>query len=231
MGSSWAWLYFLASLANIWSVYIPNHPLEFLTKPLLMALLSVYFWRRVRPSLFGLGGWVLLGLLCSAVGDICLLWSDDLSFLLGLTAFLLAHLFYLTGFVRYKAAGRGGLWLWPLPVASALLLWIAVNSFLRNDVHGLRLPVAAYTAIIISMSLSALLLRSKVGRSGNTLIVGVFLFMFSDSVIALNKFKPELGIWHPLVIIMVTYLAGQWLIARGSVRIIEHRISGSVEAA
>ena len=49
---------------------------------------------------------------------------------------------------------------------------------------------------------------------------GVLLFMFSDSVIALNKFKQEtMTIHYHNIIIMITYIMAQTLIAESTIRI------------
>jgi len=49
--------------------------------------------------------WITMGLLLSAVGDFCLEWASSW-FLAGLIAFLLAHLAYLTAYVRLVRRAR-----------------------------------------------------------------------------------------------------------------------------
>jgi uncharacterized membrane protein YhhN len=49
--------------------------------------------------------------------------------------------------------------------------------------------------------------------------LGAILFILSDSVIALNKFKSDdLNIPMPRLIIMVTYILGQFLIVEGVIK-------------
>ena len=51
------------------------------------------------------------------------------------------------------------------------------------------------------------------------LIIGVFSFVFSDTIIALNKFKgSQLSIPFPRLIIMFFYMLGQGLIVESLVR-------------
>ena len=74
-------------------------------------------------------------------------------------------------------------------------------------------PVNLYAVVITAMALSAWNTKSKVDNTVFfSLLSGALLFMLSDSLIAINKFRvplPAAGFW-----IMITYLAGQYLIVR-----------------
>ena len=73
------------------------------------------------------------------------------------------------------------------------------------------------------MAITALNLKTKL-PSGIFFILffGVLLFLFSDSIIALNKFKSnDLQIPYPRVLIMCTYITAQFLIAFSTLKVEE----------
>ncbi|MEO1714273.1 MAG: lysoplasmalogenase family protein, partial [Bacteroidota bacterium] len=81
--------------------------------------------------------------------------------------------------------------------------------------------VALYSLCIVTMVLLALQLRWIFpGQATNTIFWGAILFMLSDSMIGLNKFTSlPIPIAWVRVGIMLTYLAGQWLVVRGSLQL------------
>ena len=44
-------------------------------------------------------GWIAVGIVLSAVGDVALLWDSNRAFIVGLAAFLLAHVAYVIAFL------------------------------------------------------------------------------------------------------------------------------------
>jgi alkenylglycerophosphocholine/alkenylglycerophosphoethanolamine hydrolase len=85
--------------------------LMYIFKPVATALIvaiSLRNWRQ-QSSPFAL--WISLGLFLSLIGDIVLMLHGNL-FLYGLTAFLLAHISYLSGFSRdVKFPARVSVWI------------------------------------------------------------------------------------------------------------------------
>ena len=56
------------------------------------------------------------------------------------------------------------------------------------------------------------------------LIIGVLLFMLSDSLIGLNQFKKEaIQIPFPRLAIMGTYILAQLLIVKGSIAVLKNQ--------
>lgn len=152
---------------------------------------------------------VALGLVCSAVGDVCLV--SHARFVPGLASFLVGHVCYLAAFA---AAGPGiepqlG-WLAGLAVVSAVLL-----AILWPHLEGrLRPPVAVYVAVIAAMAWTAVSRAGTPGippASGAAAAIGALLFMGSDTLLALNRFVRPLPAAHGWV--MVTYYAAQTCIA------------------
>ena len=144
-------------------------------------------------------------LLLSALGDIFLALGGEQWFVYGLGSFLVAHLFYITLFVRN----------WPRPFAVsaahqsvALLLLIAAAAmfaWLWPSLGEMRLPVAAYMCALTGMAVTATLAGFRAWW--------VVIFMLSDSLIAVGKFKSPVALSD--YIIWATYYATQVLIELG----------------
>lgn len=150
---------------------------------------------------------ILMGLALSLLGDIALMLPDD-HFLAGLVAFLLAHVAYIL------AMGGRNMWRlsWPamLPflVAGAVvwrLLW-------PHHVGRMALPAFVYMIAILVMGWQSANLYVFIGGT-TTLwaLLGAILFLISDSLLALNRFRRQIR--HAGVIILGTYYCAQWLIA------------------
>jgi uncharacterized membrane protein YhhN len=79
----------------------------------------------------------------------------------------------------------------------------------------MKFPVLIYGLVIGTMLAFALWQYGKVpARAAWFFIVGALLFVASDSMLAINKFKTPIthgGLW-----IMGTYILAQYLIAKGS---------------
>lgn len=185
------------------------------SKPLLMPALA--FWWYGNKKEFGSEQvWVLLALLFSTLGDVLLLFSRQYTsfFLLGLGAFLVAHLFYILTFWKLKK-GDGYLIAFPLLTVPFLLYLIGLLAYLWSGIPApMRWAVVLYGAVIMVMALSALHLRRKVPENAFwTVFFGAVLFVLSDTMIAINKFRqsiPSAGL-----LIMSTYVLGQYGIVRG----------------
>src|SRR4029077_19030123 len=81
--------------------------------------------------------WVTLGIALSVVGDTALLWSGNRAFIVGLAAFLLAHVSYVGAFV--------GAAVWSAHVAVVALVMLPVTFLLLRAIWagaaGMHLPV------------------------------------------------------------------------------------------
>jgi uncharacterized membrane protein YhhN len=191
--------------------------LIWMCKPLLMPTLAWWWWQNSthQPSFLRSG--VLIALLFSTAGDILLMKSGQYAqfFLLGLGAFLLAHVFYIRTYLRMNKGQRGYLhqrqWL-ILPFVAFLVVLL---GWLWNNIPmAMKGAVAIYAATITTMALLALHIRGTLPENYSWwLFFGAVLFVLSDSLIAVNKF----GYAFPesRVAIMSTYIFGQYAIARG----------------
>ncbi len=145
----------------------------------LMALMVVV----ARPGRVGL--LIAGGLALSVAGDVLLEVPADL-FVPGLIAFLTAHLVYIGAFVmKWRSAA--------LPALAVFALWGGgAFAFLLPELGDLTIPVGVYCLVIAAMGW-----RSAAGlgrgddaakRTALLALVGAVLFMFSDTVLAINKF-------------------------------------------
>lgn len=152
---------------------------------------------------------VLAGLGMSAVGDVLLMLPQDL-FAPGLGAFLVAHLLYIAAFTsapgRWSFAPAPLLGLLPPAAVTAWLIWPGVPGVLRA-------PVAAYLAVIVTMAWQAMA-RAQVMRTAgaSSAAIGAALFVASDAALAINRFRAPFALAP--VVVLGTYFAAQWCIAR-----------------
>lgn len=219
-------LFFLLSVINLCAEYLGNSLLIFTTKPLLLSLLSIYFFisRNHLPTPFK--KYILAGLVFSIAGDTFLMFVENSTgyehfFLFGLGSFLFTHICYLVGFLSFPGTIKG--WVsdrpWTILFFAAYLVGNCI--FLWSDLPAdLKIPVVVYSTAIIAMTAAALNLKGKIPTLAfQILITGVILFVCSDSIIALNKFKSsQLSLPYPRLLIMITYLLGQYLIVQGCLK-------------
>ncbi len=155
--------------------------------------------------------WLLGGALAfSTLGDIFL----DLRgmFVQGLGAFLIAHLIYVALFVRnWRRPVRLGA-NQQISLAALLFFSLAQTMWLWPGLGQLAVPVACYIGAITLMVAAAI-----IGRFRQSWIVwGALLFLISDSLIGINKFKTPVPLQEYLV--WATYYLGQCGIALGFLR-------------
>ena len=88
---------------------------------------------------------------------------------------------------------------------------------LYNDLGAMRIPVILYAVVILSMLGAAINRLGKVNKSSYYLVLaGAILFLISDSAIAINKFTYKFE--FSSIVIMLTYVTGQFLIITGFIR-------------
>jgi uncharacterized membrane protein YhhN len=148
--------------------------------------------------------WLSLGLIFSLVGDVLLAWPGDL-FVFGLGAFLLAHLAYLKAYL--SDCRRPAL----LPLALALGVGaVLLGILVSNDLGPLLVPVIVYSLVISAMLWRALARLSTAvpKRSAWLAAAGALAFVFSDSLIGINRFVQPFHAAPYLII--VSYWLAQW---------------------
>ncbi len=136
-------------------------------------------------------------------------------FLLGLSAFLLAHVFYILFFhairVTEKIKGHPGL------LGVVALYYAALIILLLPHLGEMKVPVLLYGGVISFMFMLALhMVFIKNKSAGKWMMMGALLFVLSDSLLAINKF------YQPFktagILIMLTYGLAQFFIVEGASR-------------
>ena len=119
--------------------------LTWLTKPFAMPLLALaYATASVEPDV-----WILVGLLTGAVGDVALIDADRRNrFALGLAAFL-----------RPLTSGAPVAPILLVAVVPLAMLGFVVYRILRPGLETMKIPVVAYTAVILAMALAYRIFR------------------------------------------------------------------------
>lgn len=196
----------LSAFVHIRAEYLGPRTHVYIFKPLtttliilLAATIAAEGFSRYRLLILG-------GLLFSLAGDIFLMLPSD-QFIAGLVSFLIAHIFYIFAF----GIGRdfSPEWLSAIPF---VLFGAAVFLFLYPALDEMRIPVAAYIVVILSMAWVAYDRMTASGTSGATwAFVGALLFVASDAILAINRFRFEFPAARALN--LTTYFAAQYLIA------------------
>jgi len=193
----------IAVLGALYIYVIPSDPhnVKMLFKVLPMLLIIVYGWL-LLPSKRGIQHWlILIGLLFCTIGDYTLQW-----FVVGLTFFLIGHLFYIAAFLfcwKFSKWRAGSLI--PLAAFVAFMAMRMTDALQTSGEDGLIIPVILYILVISTMAFTAIMTRQPWA------IAGSLLFVASDSVLAWNKFIEDVAYSGP--IIMITYYAAQYCIA------------------
>ena len=191
-----------------------QHDIVQYTKPFLMPSLALWWWHQSEGN--KVRYMVLGALLFSTVGDILLMRAGQYAhyFLLGLGAFLVAHLCYIYTF-RVLASGQKGFIAQKPYLLLPFLVYLAVllGWLWGNIPIAMKGAVAVYGLTISAMAAMALHLNGVLPPDrARWLFLGAVLFVLSDSLIAINKF----GYTFPesRVAIMSTYIYGQYAIVR-----------------
>ncbi len=155
---------------------------------------------------YAYGRLIVLGLAFSWFGDMFLTGSTDTAFLLGLGAFLLAHITYIAAFVTHGYDRR-----WVIVTAIPLAaIAIAVWAWLEpSTAPYLSIPVRTYIAAITVMVILAF---GTQGSGGSRyIVVGAVLFFLSDlSVAALRLLETPYATY---LVGLPAYYAGQVCLA------------------
>jgi uncharacterized membrane protein YhhN len=174
------------------------------TKPLLMPVLAAFALvaagDRKKDMRLPATGMVLSGL-----GDIALLGPESW-FVPGMGAFAAAHACYITALAR-DGAGRG---VRPRVAAGYAALWAVLIAVLWRGLGSLRVPVAAYSLLLVSMAV----LASGRNRGASA---GGALFVASDALIACSLAGIS-AVPGQESAVMPTYVAAQFLLAAGYLR-------------
>ncbi len=210
-------LYWIVGFVHLFFVYRHGeYPLwEFYTKAAIIPILLFTCFAVKNRKNHPVGIPLVLALVFSWIGDL-LLTKEDF-FIYGLSAFFIAHCFYIVSFMKSNFENHEV----PLIKKAPIFMFVFVIfgglmfMYLRPNLGEMILPVMAYMAILIGMNIAALNRYKKVNdRSFWLVMLGALLFLISDSIIAINKFDHLIN--NAGVYIMFTYLLAQYLIVQGT---------------
>ncbi len=227
----WLSLFCINVLLNLYAEATQNISLIYITKPLLMIFLGFHFYfNKATDSNYG--KLILIGLFFSFLGDTFLMFRETGArsqqyFLLGLGSFLVTQSLYFIAFWKY-ANGKGYIRKHPWVAIIFLAFLISNSLFLLPDLpSAFKIPVLVYSTIITLMVLSCTNLYREIPNAVFAyLVIGVLLFMCSDTLIGLNQFKKEdIQIPYSRIAIMFTYILAQFLIIKGSIVLLEMKKS------
>jgi uncharacterized membrane protein YhhN len=181
--------------------------------PVMVELLSVFLLVILG---FRLNSMLGAALLLSLIGDFLLgirrlgSLEGQALFLLGLGAFLIAHLVYVAMFRKYWPS----IWWKPGParVSGALAILVVLGSVLAILWHSLGtmiIPIVLYSLALSCMGISAMLADLGTPMAA----IGALFFIISDAMIAMNKFHGHLPGSNQLI--WITYYSAQLLILLG----------------
>lgn len=166
-----------------------------------MALIILYAYLQSSANRKRFHWTVIVGLVFCAIGDGTLRW-----FVVGLSAFLIGHLFYMSGFFSRRNPTKPRIAaIAPIALYAVFMGWKMVNALLLDGKGALIVPVLLYIAVISLMTWSAILTGNKWA------IAGSILFMISDSILSWNMFVSDVA--NSGILIMTTYYGAQFLIA------------------
>ena len=223
----WITLFLVVLLVNLIAVYSNSESLQFITKPLLMPLLAIYLLLRTNTNNSNLKGWIFLALFFSWAGDIFLLFEERGSnfFLFGLSAFLVAQVFYIVFFhnIRMREYIRGNALLLLLVIVYYSVLINVLSPYLGN----MKLPVRIYGVVLSFMVMLAMhTMLGKNKKAALWMTMGAILFVVSDSLLAFNKFFSPFN--NAGVVTMLTYGLAQLFITEGAIRYINSETRNKV---
>ncbi|TCM97050.1 putative membrane protein YhhN [Paenibacillus sp. BK033] len=194
-------LILLTGLLYIFIIPAEPHAVKLIFKAIPMLLIIGYAYLQPARNGKRFQRIVLTGLVFCVIGDVTLG-----NFIVGLSAFLIGHLFYLSGFFgRWRFSFRRLVTVVPIGAYAVYMGYELMDALAKSGDDGLKLPVLVYVTAISLMGWSAIM-------SGNAwAVAGALLFMASDSILAWNKFVSDVA--GSDILIMTTYYAAQISIA------------------
>jgi uncharacterized membrane protein YhhN len=194
---------------------------HYIIKPMFMVLLMLYHFKSILGKSSSFSKLIQFGLFFSWIGDIALMFDEkiEILFVVGLAAFLIAHLGYSYAFIKNikdssqnLSVGTAFLYGAPFALFTGFFFYY-IKDGLPAD---LFVPVLAYTVVISIMGITSAWRRGHVASNTyNWILIGAILFILSDCVIAVNKFVVDFE--NDAILNMFLYLSGQFMITIGAV--------------
>lgn len=211
-------VFIAVSVGDLIASIISNHQLELICKPLILLSLIGYYMAAAETRSFVF----IRALFFSWVGDVLLLFTAraELFFITGLIAFLISHFLFIQVYRQHRNSNIKNELLGTQKVRYALpiiLVSTGLIVILYNSLGPLRIPVMMYAVVLCVMVLTALFRYGRTSQQSFWMVfTGAFLFLTSDSLLAINKFLNTIA--GAGFMIMLTYIAAQYFIVEGILR-------------
>lgn len=211
-------LFLMVSIIDIIAIIGNQLTARNFSKPLILLSLILLYVVSVKK----VNKWYIVGALFSFLGDVFLLNSGKIYFMLGLVSFLLAHIIYIkitTSFIKTKSISKI-----TIAVLPFLVFVIVLLSVLKSHLDEMLIPVIVYGIVISVFGIVATLnyITNK-SKANLWLFFGALFFIASDSMLAINKFYQPKEIYA--VLIMLTYIIAQFLICKAMIGKSEMNVS------
>jgi uncharacterized membrane protein YhhN len=197
---------FLFSLIYFFTLPFSPYSFDFVFKGTSILLIGVFALSNLKSwTRFFIG----FSFLFATTGDVFLTFIHKKYFLFGLCCFLIAHFFYI---LTFSTLIKKPFFLNSFQKKILILIFfmsIIMFMILRPYLDSLKIPVIIYGLFLTAMAMTATLIKTN----NNLILIGSFLFILSDSMIAVGKFiQPFFG-EHQLV--WITYYTAQLFIPIG----------------
>jgi len=172
----------LTAITAIYSNYFGLTIIYFILKLLTTSLIIFMplLYASVKNSLFAKS--IIIGLIFCLIGDFSLLFEHY--FTIGLISFLVGHIFFIRSFTVVNG------WHWPLKIGIPLTFIAGILlCLIYSNLNSFFTPILIYIIVIVIMSWQGIFLQlSSSNEVFKSVGYAVSLFMFSDGILALNKF-------------------------------------------
>ena len=198
-------LAFSSAAAHIYAGQKGLRRYAYVFKPLTMVLLLLIAVLAAKESASVYGLAIIAGIVFSLMGDVALMLPRK-RIVIGMGAFLVAHIAYIVSFSSGTSAISNVWLLLPFLLYALMMGWTVLPH-----AGKLKLPVGIYEMAIMVMAWRALERMLQTGNTGAMLAFsGALLFVISDSLWACNFIVKRCR--KAQMLILVTYYFAQWLI-------------------
>lgn len=194
--------FLIAIMGITYIFFIPDDPVstKIMFKLIPMLLILVFAFLQSAGELKKYKMLIMTGLFICMLADGLIYW-----FIIGLITFLIGHIWYIIAFRHIKASTIpkwGAVLL--ITYGIAMAIWIAGTLWNRGETI-LVFAVILYMVVILLMGWNAIQTANKFA------ITGAILFIFSDSILAINRFIVDIPFSDTFI--MIPYYGAQLLFA------------------
>lgn len=203
-------IFIIVSVLDIIGVTLKNEVFVQSFKPLILPSLLVLY----ALSVTNMNKIYVLALVFSFLGDVFLIFSGELYFIIGLVSFLIAHVLFIK-IVIHRIQKTTFLKV-IISMIPFLVLFFCLLFILNDSLNELLIPVIIY-GFTISLFGTASLIAYLNNKSKKSLLmlIGAIVFISSDSILAINKFYMSTEIFA--VFVMFTYVLAQYFIYKSMI--------------